>query len=572
MLAKDQTTGAQADESYSAEGATSFIGTPSETANSQGFFTGLMTEWYHSDPYYGNEQKVVYTVDNSAISSAWMWIYEFNSQNKSQVLFSDYTPSPASYTNPNQLQELSSNGATEYSDAYEFITGSLSAVTLTLSYSITGGGYSYLAPMLTYTFNGVQRTTTLSSAPVTYYADVGTSWSVTNPLTGSTPVERWQTDQPTNGIANSSETINLAYYHQYSVTFGFSVLGGGSGYSEPEVTYQEFGGSLMTTAAINTVWADATSYYYPASLPGSLSAERWATNSSSGYISSPGPMAAKYYHQFLLTASYSVIGGGRPDTPMLYSTASGSPFSLALTTQSQGFWIDDGASYSVANSLPGSSNSERWESNSTVEGKMYSSHTISISYFHQYYVRVQPNAAAGGSVSLGSGWFDAGASLQATASTNSGWEFEGWNGSGGGSYSGTSNTASMVVNAPLVETATFYPGLTITASSETSVSYSYGSMSGFLPAGTSQTIFAPQGTNITLMASPTSFIYSFGGWSGATTSGESAIYVILNFPLSLMTSYSFNYLNIGILSAILVVATAVMVLVFIKRGRMKTPF
>jgi len=563
MLAKDQNTGAQADETYSAEGATIFVGTPSETANSQGFFTGLMTEWYHSDPYYGSEQKVVYAADGATISSAWMWIYEFNSQNKSQVMFSDYTT--VSYTNPNQLQELSSNGATEYSDAYEFITGSLSAVALTLSYSVTGGGYDYLAPVLTYTFNGVQRTATLSSSPVTYYADVGTLWGVTNPLSGSTSVERWQTDQLTEGIANSPEAINFAYYHQYSVTFGYSVLGGGSGYSAPEVTYREFGGSQMT-AATNSVWADATSYYYPASLAGSLSAERWATNSSSGFISSPGPIAAEYYHQFLLTASYSVIGGGRPDAPMLNSTAFGSPFNRALATQPQGFWIDDGASYSVANSLPGSSDSERWESNSTVEGEIDSPHTISISYYHQYYVRILPNA--GGSVSLGSGWFDAGASLQATASANSAWEFEGWNGSGEGSYSGTGNIASIVVNAPLVEAATFYPGLTITASSEIAVSYSYGSMAGSISAGTSKTIFAPQGTNITLTASPTFFIYSFGGWNGATTSGDSTIYMILDSPLSLMTSYSFNYLNIGIMSAAVVVA---MVLVFTRIRHMRAP-
>ena len=60
MEGTDQNTGAQAQKTYSAVGATSFIGNLSATANSNGFFTGLMTEWYHSSPYYGDEQKVTY--------------------------------------------------------------------------------------------------------------------------------------------------------------------------------------------------------------------------------------------------------------------------------------------------------------------------------------------------------------------------------------------------------------------------------------------------------------------------------------------------------------------------------
>lgn len=155
---------------------------------------------------------------------------------------------------------------------------------------------------------------------------------------------------------------------------------------------------------------------------------------------------------------------------------------------------------------------------------------------------------------------------EGTASSNSGWEFEGWNGSGEGSYSGMNDTASIVVNAPLVETATFYPGLTIATSNGISVSYIYGSISGSIPAGTSKTIFAPKGTNITITASPTFFVYSFSIWTGSTISSESTTYVILNSPQSLTASYSFSYINISILSAV-VIAAAVMVLLFIRRKK-----
>jgi hypothetical protein len=564
MLAEDRATDAQAFETYSAKGATSFVGTPSATANSKGFFTGLMTEWYHSKPYYGNEQKVVYSGNGSAISSAWMWISEFNFQNENKLLFSNYTL--VSYIDPDQHHELSSNGATEYSNAYEFITGSLSAVALTLSYSVAGGGENFLAPVLTYIFNGAQRNAALSSFPITYYADVGTSWSVSNPLGGSTYAERWQTDQPTNGIANSSGAINLAYYHQYWVSFGFSVLAGGSGYSAPVVTYGEFG-TLQMNSATTAVWADAASYSYPASLSGSSPAERWATNSTTGFVSSAGTIMATYYHQFLLNTSYYVVGGGSPGAPALHSTAFGSPFSQVLTAPSQGLWIDDGVAYSLDKFLP-SSGSERWESNSTAaEGTMDSPKNISIPFFHQYYVLIQWNVAAGGSISLGSGWFDAGATLRAIASAHSGWEFEGWDGSGGGSYSGKSYTANMVVNAPLAETATFYPGLTITTANEIAVAYGYGSVAGTIPAGTSRIIFAPPGTDITLTASPTSFLYSFAEWSGAKISSDSAIHMILSSPLSVQASSSLNYLNMGILCGAAAVVTVVIIYTLVRRRR-----
>jgi hypothetical protein len=553
MWAMDNNTGAIAYMQYSAEGATIFSGTPSGYANLNDFFTGLMTEWYHTNPYYGDEQEVVYFVYGSAISSAWMWIDEFNSQNLS-VLFSDYTFVP--YTNPTQLQTLSSNGATVSSDAYEFITGSLSSVALTLSYSIADGGYGYTAPVLTYILNGAQQTAAISNSPTTYYVDIGTSWSITNPLSSSTSTERWQTDQPTSGTAYSPETMNLVYYHQYSVIFGYNINGGGSGYSAPTVTYQEFGSQVTATTGTQ-VWADSSQYHYPDSLPGSSYAERWATNSGSGLVSSSGSIITKYYHQYLTTASYSVIGGGTPVPPTLTSTAFGSPFSQALTTQPHGFWMDNGVLYSVTNPLSSSTDSERWRSNSALEGNVSSSFAVSASYYHQYYVSIEPNPATGGSVSVGSDWFDAGATFQATASANAGWQFEGWNGSGDGSYSGASNTASTVAGAPLVETATFYPGLTIVSSSGISVSYIYGATAGSVPAGTSQTIFAPQGTDITLAASPTLFIYSFEGWTGSTTSGGSMISAVLNSPMSLTANYSFNYVNIGIMSAIVIAAVTV---------------
>jgi hypothetical protein len=143
MVASDQSTGATASEVYSAQAATDFVGAFS---NPNGFFTGLMTEWYHNESYYGSEQQVVYSDYGSSISSAWMSIDEWDPQT-GQTLFADTTPSPVTYSNPTLLQPFSSHNATEASDAYEFITGYVApplSVSIPLSFVALDVGQSQL--------------------------------------------------------------------------------------------------------------------------------------------------------------------------------------------------------------------------------------------------------------------------------------------------------------------------------------------------------------------------------------------------------------------------------------------
>src|SRR2546429_9067426 len=123
MLAKDWNTSSTASETCSAQRGTSFIGLTSDVSNQNGFFTGLMTEWYHADPYYGNEGEVIYSDYKFALSSAWMWMDEFNVAH-GQILFSNQTRTDGTYSsNPKHLHQCASNGAFERGDAYEFVAG-----------------------------------------------------------------------------------------------------------------------------------------------------------------------------------------------------------------------------------------------------------------------------------------------------------------------------------------------------------------------------------------------------------------------------------------------------------------
>ncbi len=124
MFAKDLNTGAYASTSYSAEGASEFIGNPYST-QTNGYFTGLMTEWYHTSPYYGNEQGVNYSIYGSTSNSgAWLWVDEFYSPTK-QLVFLNSTQSPI-YFNNKSFYGFYSNGAIEYANPTTFITGNTS--------------------------------------------------------------------------------------------------------------------------------------------------------------------------------------------------------------------------------------------------------------------------------------------------------------------------------------------------------------------------------------------------------------------------------------------------------------
>ena len=87
----------------------------------------------------------------------------------------------------------------------------------------------------------------------------------------------------------------------------------------------------------------------------------WPTNSST--------VTANYVTQYLQTLSYGVSGGGTPSAPSFTANQLGSPFSQILTTSATGYYFDSGSSWTVSpNPLTGSGNSERWQSNQTLNG------------------------------------------------------------------------------------------------------------------------------------------------------------------------------------------------------------
>ena len=115
--------------------------------------------------------------------------------------------------------------------------------------------------------------------------------------------------------------------------------------------------------------------------------ERWETAlPSSGTITSNATISPTYYHQYLVVASYSLVGGGMPASPVLSYPSLGSQTSQILSNTALGLWIDVGSSYGAAGTLGGSSTNERWQTESATSGTVSATGTLSLVYYHQYFI------------------------------------------------------------------------------------------------------------------------------------------------------------------------------------------
>jgi len=595
MLAQDWNTGATAKTSFNSFGSSTFVGQTSRPANSQGFFSGLMTEWYHSLPYSGNEGKVTYTNRAVALSSAWMWIDEFASGSSGSPLFINQTKSPVTFANEQQVYPFASNGATVYGSAHQFITGLLSASFSRVALTPSGAEAASPTFNASYTLAGLRQSTEVAAgADSVLQADPGTTVTVSVNSSSSSALERWVFSGGTGGSSvtfKAGTNVTYVYYHIVHESVSYQVAGGGKSLpasTAPVLVYVVPPATASATPAqVSAAQRLGASPVEIFALQGSVASvngtilgadgERWAASAQNWTVAAPDSIPAPilFFDQYRVSIGYSIIGGGAPPSPPEVASVSlGSPDSVKIPGNATTAWFDVGSTYSFKGVLNGSTPAERWLGSGASSSPSVVSapnQALSEAYTHQYYVDIGVNDARGGSVSQASEWIQAGNALHATALANPQWRFEMWNGSGAGAYTGTAPTIDVAVNAPLGEKATFYVQLSIAADSGTGIAFSYGSQSGNVQAGTSKTIYVPPSTTVTLRASPSVF-YSFASWQGAAPSAASkpSLALLVDSPSEVAGTSSLNYPLIfggGAAALIVVVAASLLVRGRVKRDR-----
>jgi hypothetical protein len=246
----------------------------------------------------------------------------------------------------------------------------------------------------------------------------------------------------------SNTTIVATFATQYLLT----TIAGAGGTVDPPSGFQTAGGVVSIRAIPN---AGQRLISWTGSGPGSYSGPR---NPASVNMNGPISEAASF------AGVVSVRVGTSP--PGISFRVDGAPFSSAQT-----FSWSGGSFHTISTTSPqaGTVGTQHvwssWSDGGAISHVVAagSDTTFTASFTAQHMLTMHPGP--GGSVNPGSGFRDAGSVIPIEATPHPGKVFGRWTGSGAGSYSGPNNQASVTLNGPITETATFAspipPGLNL---------------------------------------------------------------------------------------------------------------
>ncbi|HLI46945.1 MAG TPA: hypothetical protein VKU94_07115 [Geobacterales bacterium] len=426
-------------------------------------------------------------------------------------------------------------------------------VLINLDFKIIGGGNPDNPWLAYYQFGSLQNNTLTPNI----WIDINSTLEIQSILNPSNNNERWITFQ-TNYLIEKPESLDLIYYRQFYVSLSYQLVNGENSIS-PSVSYFYGGNETQNTLPFNG-WVDSMSLLNVTNPIMISSNERlYSTNSTN--ITVNGSISSKliYWIQFLVNLNLNIAGGGQI-SPWVNYFSTGQLFNKTLPLSA---WIDANSTISYQSIISFNIQNERWITNGPLQIELTSPLNTTITYYHQYFIELMISPPQGGSLNFNSGWYNATSVLKIVPTENTGWKFEKWIGNGTGSYSGVEKELDLEVKGSVVETAVFYVDVSIHNSNGVTIQYSYNNTSGSISPGESIDIFVPQNTTITLTANPSSFLYTFSGWSGSVNSNSNVVQVKASGPLTLQTKYDYNYTNILII-AIITLALAVTIIILIR--------
>ena len=258
------------------------------------------------------------------------------------------------------------------------------------------------------------------------------------------------------------------------------------------------------------------------------------------HMDGPKTAIANWKTQYLVTFDQTGLDDTANNTVVTVNGDTKTFFNLPNTT-----WVDDGGSisYSYSGTVSSSTSGKRFslvdvtgpDSPISVTGPA----TVTGNYKTQYYLTISTNF---GTATPSSGWHDAGSTVEINATASSATSGEqyvwlGWTGTGSGSYSGMDNPASITINEPINETATWRHEYYLTVTSP------YGSPtpeSGWFEVG--ESIIASVTSPV---SGPAGIRYVCTGWTGTGSVPESgsatSVPFTINEPSSIMWAWKTQY-------------------------------
>lgn len=500
-----------------------------------------MTEWYHANQYSGDEYPVTYSDNSFALSSACMWMDEWQPPNEATLIY--YLEAEQTYaSNPIPLQYFTNAGANEFGSAYQFVTGTIGTQSTSITLIANSGSIPLSANgdhfAVSYTLGRQPQVAYAQDGTLTVFTDSGSNVDIAGTSADSSSTEQWVLNGwNDSGIVTAGSAETYYYYDLLSQQIAYWGPSSSS-VINPYVTYitaPTFFWGPSTTPSPSTVtmllpyywqqtiWVQRGTAVTVNSTIAGTAQDQWATPTSSWIITQANQIYYEifYYHQYQVTANYATSDNSVPSSaPILSGTQFGSNYQVSLTATNQIIWLDDETPWSISTVVTAPSGTMQWIATGVTSGSISGATTVDPLYYHQYQVtasygtsdRSTPSASVVLSgASLGSSssttltttpalvWLDAGSGWSVNNPIVAGSGTERWD-----AASGTSGTVSSAVTiAPM-----YYDQFVVTFAVS--------------PSGSGST--SPSGTNVWENAGSLSISatansgYAFSTWSSNTGS------------------------------------------------------
>jgi hypothetical protein len=377
-----------------------------------------------------------------SVAPASFWTNAGASVNISAVASSDYTftgwtgTGSGAYTGANSAAVVTINGPITQS------AGFVTNVAVTVQPSPAGQSFTVDGTI----FTNVQSFSWPPGSPHTI--------ATTTTQSGGAGVQYvWSSWSDGGAISHTVTPTSNATYTAVFTTQYYLVMSSGLGGSvTPASLWVNAGASVDIQATAANDW---TFVGWTGSGSGSYSGGNAAATVT---LNSPITQTASFVTNVAVTVQSAPTGltfdvdGATFTNAQSFSWPPGSPHTIATaTTQSGGAgvqyvwssWSDGGG---ISHTVTPTSNA-----------------TYTAVFTTQYYLTM--NAGPGGSVTPTSLWINAGASVDIQATAANDWTFVGWTGSGSGSYSGGNASATVTINSPITQTASFVTNVAVTVQS-----------------------------------------------------------------------------------------------------------
>jgi hypothetical protein len=185
--------------------------------------------------------------------------------------------------------------------------------------------------------------------------------------------------------------VSLAYYYQDAVSVSYSAIEGVPPV-QPTLLYTSFGSAHnVTLPRVGAkLWSDLGTNWSVSKAVVLSGQERWASpGPTQGLIAAPGTISPTYFHQYALSLSYSIAGGGSGfGLPVLAFTNQG-VLTNSTVSRSATVWADAGTHWTISSKLTNRDPLQQWLAQQSTSGIVAYPQSITVTYQRFMIARIQ---------------------------------------------------------------------------------------------------------------------------------------------------------------------------------------